>query len=73
MEFVTKDILIEDLIAKHPLSVKFLMEKNIRCLACGEPIWGTLEDSAREKGMDESRINEIVMELNQLIQRNQNG
>jgi hypothetical protein len=45
-----------------------LREKGIKCLACGEPIWGTLAESAIEKGMDDSQIDAIVTEFNEKIQ-----
>ena len=67
---ITKDITIEELVRTHPKSVRFLMEKGIKCLACGEPIWGTLESSARDKGFNEGQIEEIVVELNQLVMEN---
>jgi iron-sulfur cluster repair protein YtfE (RIC family) len=64
---IYKDILIEDLIEIFPGAVTFLMEKGIRCLKCGEPAWGTLEDAAKEKGFDTESINRIVNDLNSLI------
>lgn len=64
---VTKDILIETLVDQHPFAVKFLREKGIKCLACGEPIWGTLAESAREKGFSDNQIELMVDELNQAI------
>lgn len=39
---IEKTIFIEDLVREYPSSVRFLMEKGIKCIACGEPIWGTL-------------------------------
>lgn len=63
---VDENILIEELIDKVPQSVSYLMEKGIKCLACGEPIWGTLEQAAREKGFSEKQIKEIVGDLNNL-------
>lgn len=60
---ITKDITIEELIELEPQSVKYLMEKGIKCIACGEPVWGTLEDAAREKGLSDTEIEEIVSEL----------
>ncbi len=42
------------------------MHKGIKCLACGEPIWGTLEDAAKEKGFDEAALILFVEELNRL-------
>ncbi len=64
---ITKDIYIEDLVELYPDSVDYLMKKGIRCLVCGEPIWGTLESAAKEKGFDESKINSFVNELNELL------
>jgi len=58
---VTKDITIEELVTKYPKSVKFLMDRGIKCIACGEPIWGTLEDAILEKGKS---VETIVEELN---------
>ncbi len=64
---INKDILIEDLVNQHPESVTFLMEKGVRCLACGEPVWGTLESAALEKGYSENDIEPLVTDLNQYI------
>ena len=50
MQKIDKNIEIEDLVKLIPESVVYLMEKGIRCLRCGEPIWGTLESAAKEKG-----------------------
>lgn len=66
METVNKEILIEELIERVPASISYLSEKGIRCIRCGEPIWGTLEEAAREKGFTESQIDEIVQDLNNL-------
>ena len=44
---IHKDMEIEELVNNYPFSVKYLMEKGIRCIACGEPIWGTLEEAAK--------------------------
>jgi methionine synthase II (cobalamin-independent) len=63
---ITKDISIEDLVDLKKASVRYLSEKGIKCIACGEPIWGTLEEAAREKGFGEDEIEEFVRELNSL-------
>jgi len=41
---IQKDILIEELVGVVPGAVTYLMEHGIRCIACGEPVWGTLEE-----------------------------
>lgn len=63
---ITKEILIEDLVRELPASINYLMEKGIRCLRCGEPIWGTLESAAIEKGFNEEQISEFINDLNKL-------
>ncbi|MQY79156.1 MAG: DUF1858 domain-containing protein [Bacteroidetes bacterium] len=63
---ITKEITIEELVEIIPESVRYLMEKGIRCIACGEPIWGTLEEAAKEKGFNENQIEEFVKDLNKL-------
>lgn len=63
---ITKNITIEDLVNDYPFSVNYLSEKGIRCIKCGEPIWGTLEEACREKGFEEKQIDIFVDELNRL-------
>jgi len=67
MNQITKEIEIEDLVRILPKAVSYLSEKGIRCLRCGEPIWGTLEEAAKEKGFDENNIEIFVKELNELL------
>lgn len=68
---ITKDILIEELVENYPFSVRYLMEKGIRCIMCGEPIWGTLEEAAMEKGFDETAIQGFVDEMKKMASEEQ--
>ena len=63
---VTASTLIEDLVQDLPESVTYLMQHGIRCIRCGEPIWGTLEEAAREKGFGDEDIARFVKQLNEL-------
>ena len=63
---IEKNIAIEDLVETIPGSVKYLMEQGIKCIACGEPIWGTLEEAAKEKGFNDEDIRKFVSDLNNL-------
>ena len=60
---ITKDISIEDLVELKPVAVRYLSEKGIKCIACGEPIWGTLEEAAMEKGFSEKDLELFIQEL----------
>lgn len=64
---IAKETLIEELVDNYSFSVRFLMEKGIRCVMCGEPIWGTLEEAAKEKGFSDGEIDDVINELNRLI------
>lgn len=65
---ITKDIYIEDLIKEIPNSANFLREKGLVCIKCGEPVWGTLEELAKQKKISEEELSSLVIELNRMIQ-----
>ena len=65
---IIKDIYIEELVDLLPESVEYLRQKGIRCIACGEPIWGTLEEAAKEKGFDYQAIQQFVKDLNDMYE-----
>jgi len=64
---ITKNINIEDLVNQFPLSVNFLREKGLVCILCGEPVWGTLDELAKQKGFSDENISALINELNNLI------
>lgn len=66
MKIIDEKIPIEELVEILPASVAYLSQKGIRCIACGEPIWGTLEEAAREKGFGDDEIQGFVSDLNEL-------
>ncbi|TYB32922.1 MAG: DUF1858 domain-containing protein [Flexistipes sinusarabici] len=63
---ITKETTIEALVETKDEAVQYLKDKGIRCILCGEPIWGTIEEAAKEKGFSDEEISEIVKELNEL-------
>ena len=62
---IDKNISIEELVTKLPESVNYLMKHGIKCIACGEPIWGTLEQAAIEKGFSDKDIEIFIKDLNE--------
>jgi methionine synthase II (cobalamin-independent) len=65
---INKGIPIEELVEILPTAVSYLAKQGIRCIACGEPIWGTLEEAARDNGFGDREIKVFVADLNQLAQ-----
>lgn len=65
-KIIEKEILIEDLVLEYPLSVDFLSENGIRCIRCGEAIWGTLEEAILDKGYLAKDVVKFLKDLNSL-------
>jgi len=62
---ITKEMYIEDLVKEFPKIIVPLKREGIVCLACGEAVWGTLEQQASEKGL--TNIDEIIERMNKLL------
>ncbi len=63
---ITADIKIDELVRQYPDAVKFLIQKGLPCVVCGEPFWGSLAELAQQKGFDDSQIEALVTEFNEL-------
>lgn len=64
---ITRQTLIEDLVTLLPESIRYLMERGMTVLVCGEPVWGSLEEVARERGFTDEQIDTMVAELSGLL------
>lgn len=59
---------IEDIVKDYPELIRPLREFGIKCVACGEPLWGTLKENANDKGI--GNLETILKQLNKMIQNN---
>lgn len=66
---IDESIYIEDLVNEHPEVIAPLADLGIVCIACGEPVWGTLEELINQKGLGNSE--EILARINNLIVDNE--
>lgn len=62
---INRDIYIEDLVREFPQLVRPLKEHNLVCIACGEPVWGTLGELAEVRAVE--NLDEIILEMNNLV------
>ena len=69
---VTKDTTVEDIVDDIEGGMRYLMDQGIRCVICGESIWGSLEEAAKEKGFSDEEIQKFVDELQLMYDRKQN-
>lgn len=65
MIVINRDISIEDLVADYPELVVPLRKHDVVCVACGEPLWGTLGELMDKKDLQNQ--DEIIEELNKII------
>ncbi len=56
------DMTVEELLEAHPSIARFLADRGIVCVRCGEPYWGTLRELAGHKGL-EGQIDQIMEEM----------
>ena len=63
---VTEDTEIEELIRVRPEAVRYLLGKGIRCVRCGEAVWGTLGELLERNGMDAKERKRAVKDINGL-------
>ena len=59
---IKKTDYIEELLEKYDGIAAYLTRKGMVCVQCGEPVWGTLEESVEGKNID---IDGLVADLNE--------
>lgn len=68
MEAVRRSITIEDLARDYPSVFRFMIEKGLPCIICGEPVWGTFEEVASRGRKSETEIDVLIEELKSRVQ-----
>ncbi len=64
---ITWDISIEDLVANCEEAIKICLKYNLSCIACGEPVWGTLGEIADEQGIKDKEA--LLKELKEACEK----
>jgi len=64
---ITLNTGVEDLARDHPKAVGFLTKQGIRCIRCGEPVWGTLGDLLKEENVEDPE--KLISKLNEFLSR----
>ena len=67
MRTITKKDEIEFILKGIPEALPYLMKKGVCGISCGEPVWGILESTAKEKGFTDYEIDDIVIDLNNIL------
>ena len=64
---ITRNMLIEEIVEQYPETIGPMQEMGVQCILCGEPVWGTLEEKVRDKGL--TNMDEILSRLNDVVNR----
>lgn len=64
---IDSGIYIEDLVNDHPELIAPLAEMGIVCVACGEPIWGTLGELISSKNI--ANPEEVYKKINKIVSK----
>lgn len=68
--FISADMEIEEIIVRYPQTIAPLQQMGVQCLACGEPVWGTLRNKIEEKRSP--NIDAIIQRLNAVLEEIEN-
>ena len=66
---ITKDILVNELIEKHPEVATVLMGYGLHCVGCHFSDLDTLEAGAKLHGIDDKTISMMIKDVNTLINK----
>jgi len=63
---ISEEIQVEDLIGNYPDALKILLEFNLRCIICGEPVWGNLGELIRDHKLSAQDTEKLLSRLRTL-------
>ncbi len=69
MATIHRGMWIEELVDILPDAVSVLIGKGMKPLACGEPVWETIEGIAGSRGYTDAEIDALVDELESLYKK----
>lgn len=67
MEKITKDMLIGDVINKHPEAAEIMLGYGLHCVGCSANPFDTIESGCMVHGIDEETVDNLVNELNKML------
>ena len=66
-EKISKNMLIADIVAKHPGLAEYIMDYGVHCIGCDAAMFETLGQGFSAHGMTEEEIDDAISELNKLL------
>lgn len=66
-QFVTKDMIIADVLKKHPDVAAIMLEHGLHCVGCHANVFDTIEGGCAVHGLGEESVTKLVDEINAFI------
>jgi iron-sulfur cluster assembly accessory protein len=66
-QFVTKDMIISDVLNKYPDVAVVMLEHGLHCVGCHANVFDTIEAGCAVHGLDASAVDKLVDEINAYI------
>lgn len=64
---ITRETLIADAMERCPEAMGIMFEYGLHCVGCHGGTFETIEQGCKVHGMDDSKIDELVEEINKLV------
>ncbi|MGE3062471.1 MAG: DUF1858 domain-containing protein [bacterium] len=65
MSKITGEMYVEDIVSNFPDTVGYLMERDIICIKCGAPVWGTLNELLESRGVKDKE--NFILKMNDFL------
>jgi len=69
---ITKNMTIGEITQNYPQVIETLLSTGVHCIGCGAAYWETLEAGLKGHGMDDQRVEEVVIQLNKVLTKEPN-
>ncbi len=70
-QLVTKDMVIADVLKKHPDVAVIMLEHGLHCVGCHANVFDTIEAGCKVHGLDDKTVDSLVKAINKFIAEEQ--
>ena len=67
--FITKEMMISEVIEKYPSTIETLLMTGVHCIGCHVSYFETLEQGMKGHGMSNEEVDEVINEMNNVIDK----
>ncbi len=66
-KFITKDMMISEVIEKYPSTIETLLMTGVHCIGCHVSYFETLEQGMKGHGMADEEVDQVIEEMNNIV------